>query len=69
MTDDWKGEKHIRRAPDPEARKVDDQRIIQTIVHKVKRRRGLTVSTGGGPWAKQITAWHKHGKIMGRRDD
>lgn len=65
MTDDWKGEDKIRIKPLTKAqRMVEDQRVIQSAVHKKRQKDGINMSRSGGQWAKTIVAWHTHGKIM-----
>ena len=69
MADDWKGEDKIRAKPmSKEQRRLDDQRVIQTVVHKKRQREGTNMSRSGGPWAKSIVAWHTHGKIVKGKD-
>ena len=70
MTDDWKGEDKIRGKPVPkEQRRIEDQRIIQTAVHKKRQKEGTNMSRSGGQWARTIVAWHTHGKIVKGGDD
>lgn len=69
MTDDWKGERFIRAKRSSDERRVDDQRVIQSAVHKVRQKNGSNMSRSGGQWAKTIAAWHTHGKIMKGKDE
>lgn len=65
MSDDWKGEDKIRAKPmTKEQRRLENQRVIQTAVHKVRQKNGNNMSKSGGLWARSITAWHTQGKIV-----
>ena len=69
MSDDWKGEHHLRIKVSKEQRYVDDQRVIQKVVHKKRQAEGRNMSRSGGIWATSIRLWHKIGKIEGGKKD
>lgn len=70
MADDWKGEDKIRKKTlTKEQRRLENQRVIQTAVHKARQKKGSNMSKSGGLWARTITAWHLRGKIVKGGDD
>lgn len=54
--EDWKGDISIPKKTVQE-RRVENQRIAQSMAHKRRTMQGTNMSKAGGPWARAIRVW------------
>lgn len=56
MTDDWKGEAHIRKRPTKAEQYTRGQSAVQVVAHKRRQAEGTNMSKAGGSWSRKIRA-------------
>lgn len=65
MTDEWKGEHHIRAKPSKEDRHTRTLQLASRYGHWKRQQRGESMSQMGGPWAKTNHVWMMEAKAQG----